>query len=190
MGGSSSPDTRAAVVLAGGSGSRLGGVDKPGLVVAGRSLLDRAVTAVDGARTVVVGPERELPRPVEWTREDPPGGGPVAALRAALDVLADLPEHTVTVLLAADLPAVDHTIVARLVAEVGECGAVLVDGAGREQWLLSAWRLGVLRAAVPAGGAGMSLRRVLGGLTAARVPDPGGAAADIDTPEDLRRFGG
>ncbi|WP_308075113.1 PEP/pyruvate-binding domain-containing protein [Actinokineospora sp. PR83] len=190
LGGSSSPDTRAAVVLAGGSGSRLGGVDKPGLVVAGRSLLDRAVTAVDGARTVVVGPERELPRPVEWTREDPPGGGPVAALRAALDVLADLPEHTVTVLLAADLPAVDHTIVARLVAEVGECGAVLVDGAGREQWLLSAWRLGVLRAAVPAGGAGMSLRRVLGGLTAARVPDPGGAAADIDTPEDLRRFGG
>ena len=40
----------------------------------------------------MVGPERPLPRPVRFVREDPPGGGPAAALvtglRAALDTSA------------------------------------------------------------------------------------------------------
>lgn len=35
-----------AVVLAGGTGSRMGGVDKPGLTVAGRTLLERVADAV------------------------------------------------------------------------------------------------------------------------------------------------
>ncbi|MCW2606336.1 MAG: molybdopterin-guanine dinucleotide biosynthesis protein, partial [Frankiales bacterium] len=65
-----------AVVLAGGSGRRLGGVDKPGLLVDGTSLLDRVLGAVARAGTVVVvGPERPAARPVVWAREDPPGGG-------------------------------------------------------------------------------------------------------------------
>ncbi|MDP9398746.1 MAG: NTP transferase domain-containing protein, partial [Actinomycetota bacterium] len=54
-----------AVVLAGGRARRLGGVDKPGLEVAGRSLLDRVLAACAGAgRTVIAGPQRPTARAV------------------------------------------------------------------------------------------------------------------------------
>ncbi|MGX1620665.1 NTP transferase domain-containing protein, partial [Streptomyces sp. NPDC055506] len=74
-----------AVVLAGGAARRLGGADKPGVRVGGRALLDRVLAACDGARTtVVVAAARPTARPVTWAREDPPGGGPLAALDAGL----------------------------------------------------------------------------------------------------------
>ncbi|MFJ7987675.1 DUF6457 domain-containing protein [Streptomyces sp. NPDC096351] len=74
-----------AVVLAGGAARRLGGADKPGVRVGGRPLLDRVLAACRGAeRTVVVGAPRPTVRPVHWTREDPPGGGPLAALDAGV----------------------------------------------------------------------------------------------------------
>src|SRR3954451_21606618 len=77
-----------AVVLAGGSGRRLGGVDKPALRVGSTSLLDRVLGAVpDASSVVVVGPSRATSRPVTWVREDPPGGGPVAALAAGLPLM-------------------------------------------------------------------------------------------------------
>ncbi|WP_424185928.1 molybdenum cofactor guanylyltransferase [Actinokineospora sp. G85] len=140
-------------------------------------------------RTVVVGPERATGRVVEWTREDPAGTGPVAAVRAAIDRLSDLSDEVVVVLLAADLPAVTPDAVRRVADAVGETGAVLVDARGREQWLLSAWRLGALRRAVPVDAAGLALRRVLGELDPVAVDDVDGASGDVDTPEDLARLG-
>ena len=65
-------------------------------------------------------------------------------------------------------------------------GAVLVDENDREQWLIGAWRLGALRAAMPADPQGRSLRSVLGTLDAVRVPALPGECADVDTPADLR----
>ncbi|MEU2654288.1 DUF6457 domain-containing protein [Streptomyces sp. NPDC007325] len=77
-----------AVVLAGGAARRLGGVDKPGVRVGGRALLDRVLAACAGAgRTVVVGDPRPTVRPVRWTREQPAGTGPVAALDAGAGAL-------------------------------------------------------------------------------------------------------
>src|SRR5215470_4882128 len=71
------------VVLAGGRARRLGGVDKPALVVGERSMLDTVLLACDGAAgIVVVGPPRPTVVDVRWTREDPPHGGPLAALVA------------------------------------------------------------------------------------------------------------
>ena len=67
------PGTEAydAVVLAGGAARRLGGVDKPGLGVGGRSLLERVLAACADARTtVVVADPRPVPRPVVWAREE------------------------------------------------------------------------------------------------------------------------
>ncbi|WP_165840672.1 NTP transferase domain-containing protein, partial [Streptomyces scopuliridis] len=56
-----------AIVLAGGAAKRLGGADKPGVRVGGRSLLDRVLAACEGAaRTVVVGGRRPTARPVRW----------------------------------------------------------------------------------------------------------------------------
>lgn len=76
-----------AVILAGGNGTRLGGVDKPGLALDGRSLLDRAIAAVPGGRVVVVGPPRRTVGDVIRTVEDPPGSGPAAAIAAGIVAL-------------------------------------------------------------------------------------------------------
>ncbi|MET9952285.1 DUF6457 domain-containing protein [Streptomyces sp. NPDC006339] len=81
-----------ALVLAGGAARRLGGADKPAVRVGGRPLLDRVLAGCrDARRTVVVADPRPTARPVEWTRESPPGGGPVAALAAGLRHLAEPP---------------------------------------------------------------------------------------------------
>ena len=82
-----------AVVLAGGTARRLGGVSKPDVELAGRRLLDHALAATAGARRVVVVAPASVAVPdgVTRTLEDPPHGGPVAGLAAglaALDALA------------------------------------------------------------------------------------------------------
>lgn len=105
------------MILAGGAARRLGGRDKPGLLVGGARLLDHAVAACAGARRiVVVGPERPTVIPVAWVREDPPGGGPVAALAAGLAAVS----APVTLLLAADLPFVTREVTERLVAALSD----------------------------------------------------------------------
>lgn len=82
------------IVLAGGSGRRLGGADKAAVTVAGRTLLSRALDArVLAARTVVVAPKSSRPAAgaaaaeVLWALEDPPLGGPVAGVAAGLAAL-------------------------------------------------------------------------------------------------------
>ncbi|WP_367127077.1 molybdenum cofactor guanylyltransferase [Saccharothrix sp. HUAS TT1] len=174
----------AALVLAGGRGSRLGGVDKASLVVGGRTLLDHVLDAVAPARqTVVVGPRKDGVPGVTWTREDPPGGGPVAGLTAGLaHVRTDL-----VVVLAVDQPGITRSTVDRLLAAVGEHGAVLVDGDGRAQWLTGAWRVAALRAALPADPRDVSARSVLGPLEPVPVIARPGEARDVDTPSDLTR---
>jgi len=171
----------AAIVLAGGAGRRLGGVDKAGVVLGGRTLLDRALAAVAGAsKIVVVGPERDVDG-VVWTREDPPGGGPVAGLAAGLAALADV---DLVAVLAVDQPGVTASTVDRLRDAVGETGAVLVDD-GHLQWLAGVWRTAVLTAAMPAETDGASLRSVLRPLAPVEVAAQPGEAYDVDTPEDL-----
>lgn len=166
-----------AVILAGGAARRFGG-DKPGALVGGVPMIARVAAAVaDAARVVVVGPERPGLDAV-FVREDPPGGGPVPALRAGLALV----ESPRLVLLAADLPLLTPRIVAALLAHPE---AVLVDGEGADQWLTGAWRTDVLRAALSRY-EGRSLRGVLGPLDPVRVPG-GDDWTDCDTPEDLAR---
>lgn len=171
-----------AVVLCGGAGRRLGGVDKPGLVVGGRALLDTVLLATAAASTrVCVGEPRPVAVPVLWCREDPPGAGPVAALAAALPlVTADL-----VVLLAADLPRVSAAVVDELVCSGP--GTVLVDEDGREQWLLGCWNAPSLRTAVEAGTGSARLGGVLGPLVTRRLLLPGRPWLDVDTDADLAR---
>ena len=116
------------IVLAGGRGSRLGGVLKPAVEVAGRTLLSRVLDARPVARhAVVVGPPAAQPAavppgtapaagtPLIWALEDPPFGGPVAGLaaglaaldaHAALETTLDGPEPPAgwLLVLACDLP--------------------------------------------------------------------------------------
>jgi molybdopterin-guanine dinucleotide biosynthesis protein A len=140
----------AVVVLAGGRARRLGGVAKPALDVGGRPLLARVLAAVpDAEPAIVAGPRLAgLDREPVWTREDPPGAGPVAGLRAAVPLL---PAGTRAVaVLAADLPFLDRATVGRLRAAVagGADAAILVDDTGRDQYLAAVWAAPALRTAL------------------------------------------
>lgn len=178
------------IILAGGRGSRLGGQDKPGLTVGGRTLLGSVVaagTAAGARQVIVVGPERPGLDSVSFVREQPPGGGPVPALRRGL---AEASSPWVAVL-AADLPFLREAHLGALVAAAaGHHGAVLVDGAGRPQWLVGCWLTRILRRAATSY-QGTSLRGLLGPLSPvllSMAPAPGEPPPwlDCDTPEDLR----
>jgi molybdopterin-guanine dinucleotide biosynthesis protein A len=175
-----------AVVLAGGAARRLGGTDKPAVDVAGRSMLDRVVRACAGAATIaVVGPERPVPLPVVWTREDPPGGGPVPALAAGIAVgTADS-----VVVLAADLPFLDEEAVASLLENLTADAVFFTDAHGKDQPLAAAYRRAPLAAAIAAIAepADSRLRAVLAPLSVTRLPDTRGVAADCDTWDAVER---
>ncbi|MFF3659690.1 NTP transferase domain-containing protein [Streptomyces olivochromogenes] len=186
-----------AVVLAGGAARRLGGADKPGLRVGGRPLLDRVLAACATATTtVVVAEPRQTARPVEWAREEPPGGGPLAALDAGLRHISA--EHVVV--LSADLPFLDQATVRRLLdaLRTGDApqgparvdGVLLTDPDGRDQPLVAAYRADALRRelaalAVDHGGVtGLPLRRLTAALDLTRISDPV-ASFDCDTWDDI-----
>jgi len=184
-----------AVILAGGSGRRLGGVDKGGLVVAGQPLLDRVLLAAAAARhTVVVGEPRPTVRDVRWTMEAPPGGGPLAGLAAGLselEIIAEGNEEELPVIvLATDLPwlrpaDLDRLIAALIAAPAAEA-AVFSDPEGRLQPLAAAYRVRPIRVALAAVRPVHSkpVKLVLHALAVVTVPDLG-AAGDCDTPDQL-----
>src|SRR4051812_24663259 len=133
-----------AVVLAGGKAARLGGQAKPQLQVGGRTMLAAVLAAVpDAADRIVVGPPQPVPAGVRLVREQPPGGGPVAALRAGLTQVST---ETVA-LLACDLPFLTAALLAELRARLSADGVLVVDDGGRDQYLLGVWRTAALRSA-------------------------------------------
>nr|WP_300149764.1 NTP transferase domain-containing protein [Propionicimonas sp.] len=178
-----------AVVLAGGRGSRLGGVSKPDLEVDGRRLLDTALAAAAGAvRTVVVG-DVEVPEGVLRTREDPPFGGPVAGLEAGCALLDDVagPERSPwTLVLASDLPDAEAAVAVLLATDPGaHDGACLLGADGRLQWLLGCYRTRVLSARLAERGAITAMYRLLEPLDLLGVAPGLASTTDLDTPGDV-----
>ena len=181
-----------AIILAGGSGRRLGGVDKAALEIDGRSLLERVLAAVEQATdVVVVGPPRALPSGIQSTSEQPAGGGPAAGLAAGLELIV----APVVVVLACDLPHMTSETVQSLVDALAGDGAAetdgsaLVDASGRRQHLAAAYRTDSLRAAVAAMGdlRGAPLRDVVAGLVMLELPVTDSSSADCDTWDDVRQ---
>ncbi|MBD8484341.1 NTP transferase domain-containing protein [Frigoribacterium sp. CFBP 8759] len=188
-----------AVLLAGGRASRVHGADKTGFTSGDATLLDRAVQAAAGARTLVVVGLRDgrvPPAGALLTREEPAWSGPVAALAAGLAVVGD--PSPWALVLACDLPRAPEAVAALLAgcAEDDEHrdGRLAVDSDGRRQPLLALYRtdalrtrLGGLRADGPL--EGLSLRRLLDGLDLLEVPVPDALCADVDTVADADRLG-
>lgn len=177
-----------AIVLAGGSARRMGGVDKPALTVGGTSLVQKAVDAVSmSRRVVVVGPHRgDLATHIAQTRESPSGTGPVAAISAGLSALPDAAADIVLIL-AADLPFVDIPAVETLLSELtSNDAAFAVDRNGREQFLFGAWRGDTLRQRIAAlsDPAGLAVRSIIPDDYVVIEID---GLEDCDTPEDLAR---
>jgi molybdopterin-guanine dinucleotide biosynthesis protein A len=175
-----------AIVLAGGAARRLGGVAKPQLRVGRLTLLEHVLAAVaDAARTIVVGPEQTVSRDVVWCREQPPGGGPVAAVAAAVPATAS----ATVVVLAADLPAVGPAVPVLIAAVPDDGVSLLVAGDGRANYLAAAWRRAALLTALARLGdpANAAMRALFAGVPRREVSDSDGWGRDCDTWDDLVR---
>lgn len=183
-----------AIVLAGGRSSRMGGIDKTGAVIGGRTLLGRACDAVaDARRLVVVGPPGlpGTPERAVVAREDPPFAGPVAGIGAGLLALGEVPAD-VLVVLAADVPRAAEVVpllLDALAAHPGADGVVPRSSDGRRQTLLAAYRsqrlAEVLAAAAPL--ADLPVRQIVAMMDLVEISPDDAVVADIDTPEDLHR---
>ncbi|MQW77165.1 NTP transferase domain-containing protein [Nocardioides sp. dk4132] len=183
----SGPDL-CAVLLAGGRGTRLGGVEKATLEVGGRTLLDRGLDALrDAAPVVVVGDPVATARPVRFCREEPAYGGPVAALLAGVDALAGERLPAYVAVLAVDMPAVTDATVTRLrAAAEGHDGARLVDDTGRGHLALVLATAALDGIRPPDGDQhGMALHRLLAPLDLVDVRAVEGEHHDVDTWADL-----
>lgn len=178
----------AAIVLAGGRGSRLGGVDKAAQLLAGERLVDRTVAAARAAgatRVVVVGPESAGATADAVVRERPEYGGPLAALAAGVAAV----DETWLWVLACDLehPELVCTALARAAPYAAD-GVLLVDDDGRAQWLAGCYRRAAVASVCDELGArvhGAPVRRALSGLELRRAAISNEIAADIDTADDL-----
>jgi molybdopterin-guanine dinucleotide biosynthesis protein A len=193
-----------ALVLTGGRSARLDGIPKAALMYRGRSLLERTILAVAGARrTVVVGTvpsDIPLPRAVAVTREDPPFSGPAAAIGAGLallDASAGADAADAIVVVACDMPHADAAVQALWASlPLGHTadGVVARDAAGHHQPLAAIYRSNALRSAVDSfrgSGTleGLSVRALVAGLHLVAVAVPDGSTDDVDTPDDAARFG-
>ncbi len=194
---------RSVLVLAGGESRRFGR-DKlaepldggPGDPTVLDVLLEALSTAFPDAEVVVVGPRRPTLVPVRWVREEPPGGGPAAALVAGLRcvvdagpdedrggsvaiVPGDAPGSAGAVALLAE--ALDRAVFPDAVA------AMAVDGYGREQPLqLVLSPQGARRLVASVGdGRDLSVRPLVTALDPVRVQVPASTTWDVDTPEQL-----
>ena len=199
------------IVLVGGRGTRLGGVDKATVVVDGQMLLSRLLASFDveddeggatrAGQVVVVGRAR-VPAGVRIAIEDPPGSGPVAAIAAGLAALSrGRSPSPWTLVLAVDQPGAPEAVPQLCSAIESEQSRdpgvraralVPVDAEGRWQWLLAAYDTDDLRGAIHGLDdlIGTPMHRVFTQLTVRVADVDHDLLGDIDTPDDLKRWNG
>jgi molybdopterin-guanine dinucleotide biosynthesis protein A len=180
-----------ALVLAGGRGSRLGGVNKAAITLGGKTALDHLFSYLpEHVPVVVAGPECPTQRRVSFRREWPIHGGPVAGIASGLEAV----RTPVIALLAVDMPWAGGLVQA-LIAEFASCDAaalVPVDGLGVRQPLCAVVRTDALRGALGVLGDphGRSLRDLMSLIDVRERPLQEAElhwAQDIDTPDDLAK---
>jgi uridine kinase/CTP:molybdopterin cytidylyltransferase MocA len=157
-------------------------------------LLNRTLASLpEEFLVVVVGSVRKVDRPVIFTSEDPPGGGPAAGLVAGVRRALAEPADAI-VALPADAPLAGHaavSLLSRLDEEPTVNAVVGIDADGREQPLQLAMRRtaaeALVTAAGPSAAAGVSARRLLDALRPGLVTHELAPAElwDIDTSEQL-----
>jgi molybdopterin-guanine dinucleotide biosynthesis protein A len=161
----------------------MGGVLKPLLPVGGVPMLQRVLTAarVAGADPIVVVGPSELDvhiGPSYRTQEDPPGGGPIPAIRTGLALCQDADEIAI---LGGDLPFVTGEAIAAL---RGARASVYADE--RRQPMVSVWRAAELEGALA--GRPRSMMALLDAVPANEVRWAGEGPPpwyDCDTPQAL-----
>ena len=126
-----------AIVLCGGSGTRLGGTDKPLTPVRGRPLVEYVLRALEpqvGGFVLAVGhdPERYEAMGQPTSVDFQPGDGPLGGIVSALPGIRSewLLTHP------ADVPFADVDLVSRLAPAAQATGVAVPHGGGRRQNLV------------------------------------------------------
>jgi molybdenum cofactor guanylyltransferase len=162
----------------------MGSVDKTAAAFGSGTVLDHLLDDLPAEWPVVtVGPERPTRRRTRWTREAPPGGGPVAAVAAGLALV----RTDLVVVLAGDMPfaaGIGGRLAAALDDDPAVAAVVAADLDGRPNPLLAAYRTAALRDALPELPANTAARSLLA-MTHTRLPVADADALDVDTPEAL-----
>ena len=178
-------------VLAGGESRRLGR-DKAIEPLGSDTLVDRAIEALKAeCAEVVVVSSRPVPDTASWTvvPDLRVGAGPLAGIEAALDH-ARRSGCDATFVLACDLPLVDGSVVAEVLAALGgaPCAAVAREGRPDFEPLCAVYRtecLDPVRALLDRGErAAWTLLEEMGGR---RVAAPAVRLLNVNTEEDLAR---
>lgn len=169
----------------------MNGADKPHVQIDERTLLDLTISAVaDCAQVVIVGPDHCSRPGVVTITEQPPFGGPVAALAAGLSQLSDAAAQTWV--LACDQPRSAQIVALLEPIEIPDDAdaVILQDAAGRDQPLAGRYRVAALRAVIGALGDvdGAAMRRLGERLRIVRVPDTAHASIDLDTWADVEEY--
>lgn len=187
----------AAVILAGGRGERLGGVNKAEVMFGGERLIDRALRVGSGCDPILVA--------VGPTSYVPPGGrtvpdlqtdyaGPLAGVAAAVDELAGGNAEWL-LSLAVDTPFFPADFLARATARADGMDCVMGCFGTQAYPTNALWRLDAVRdlpEAVRVGTAPHSLKRLAATVRTARLDyaelvenDP---FFNVNTPEDLEKL--
>ena len=177
------------VVLAGGTSRRFGS-DKLAAPLGDSTVLDTVLASLPpGWPVVAVGPARATRRPVTWTREDPPGGGPLAGVAAGIA----LAPTTLVAVVAGDMPyagpALAALVAALRAASPDVLAVVARDEDGVPNPLLAAYRTDAVRELLPTPADGRPAKLLLA-LPHLELTVTGSAARDVDTPADLDQLGG
>lgn len=185
----------AAVILAGGRGERLGGVNKALIEIGGVTLLDRALVATASCdlRLLAVGPndwggggdtEHVLDLETDY-------GGPLAGVAAAVDRLAVSPPD-ILFSLAVDTPLFPADFLTRAMPLLETAPAVLASYGEQDYPTNAIWTFAAIQSLaddVRRGSAPHSLKRLADGLGAARLDyarlTPSDPFRNANTPEDL-----
>ena len=181
------------IVLCGGTSRRLGGVDKTRESLSGTTVLDYLLDDLPpGWPVVCVGEMRATTRSVQWCRESPASGGPVAGIAAGLELIRDLgaaaDHNAICVVVGGDMPFAATalpTLVDALNAAPGLDAVLAADPDGRTQPLLAAYRFEALRAALPRESGGARLMAVVDALLIDTLAFDSQTTLDVDTPEAL-----
>ncbi len=187
------------LILAGGLGRRMGGVDKTLLPLGGSPLLGRIadrlrpqcqmglVLSANGAPArfsgVFDGPI--LPDPV------PDRPGPLAGILAGLEYGARLPGVTHVLSVPGDAPFLPSDLAVRLAAAPGPAPIALAASGGREHFTVALWPVGLcedLRAWLDAGERRVGAFIARHGASVVEWPvEPVDPFLNLNAPEDLSR---
>lgn len=185
----------AAVILAGGRGERLGGVNKALLEIGGRSFIDRAVEIAQGSDPILIAVGRhafDVPSgTVAIPDLDSDYAGPLAGVAAAIEHLGTTGAGAL-LSIAVDTPFFPADFLVRAVPLLNEAQVVIGAHAGQDYPTNALWRVDAIAGLaddVRKGAAPRSLKQLAERLGSLRLDYAGLVADDpfrnANTPEDL-----